>query len=107
MTHVTILHEAEVELWDTVAFYEDKSPGLGLDFAAEIERSMQIIVDFPEISVLHADGTRRYLAHRFPYLIIYTSQDDHVWILAIAHCKRRPAYWRSRIQKTKTGESGN
>jgi hypothetical protein len=29
MTNVTILHEAEVELWEAVAFYEEISAGLG------------------------------------------------------------------------------
>ena len=37
MISVTILHEAEVELWDAVAHYENCSPGLGLDFLQECE----------------------------------------------------------------------
>lgn len=32
MIPATILHEAEVELWESVAYYEDKAAGLGLDF---------------------------------------------------------------------------
>lgn len=27
MTQATILHEAEMELWETVAYYEDKAAG--------------------------------------------------------------------------------
>jgi len=42
MTPATILHEAEVELWDAVAYYENKAPGLGVDFEAEVERSGRI-----------------------------------------------------------------
>ena len=45
MTEVTFLHEAEVELWDAVAYYEDKAAGLDLDFEVEIERSIQILGD--------------------------------------------------------------
>ena len=41
MMAATILHEAEVELWDAVAYYEDQSHGLGLDFEAEVERSVE------------------------------------------------------------------
>ncbi len=48
MIPVTILHEAEVELREAVAYYEEKSPGLGLDLEAEIERSIRTIRDFPE-----------------------------------------------------------
>ena len=43
MTSATILHEAQVELWDAVAHYENKAPGLGVDFEAEVERSVQAI----------------------------------------------------------------
>ena len=40
MIQAAILHEAEVELWEAVAYYEDRAAGLGLDFEAEIERSV-------------------------------------------------------------------
>lgn len=66
MTDVTILHEAEVELWEAVEYYEENSPGLGFDFETEIERSLETIAEHPERWPLRADGTRRYLAHRFP-----------------------------------------
>ena len=96
MTEATILHEAEVELWEAVAYYEAKAAGLGLDFAAEVEQGIQTICDAPERWPLREDGTRRYLIQRFPFLIVYTCRDNHVWILALAHCKRRPGYWTVR-----------
>jgi len=97
MTAVTILHEAEVELWNAVAFYEIKAPGLGLDFAGEIEKSVQVIRRSPEIRPLRDDGTRRYINKHFPYIIVYIYLSNHIWIVAIAHCKRRPGYWKSRL----------
>ena len=96
MTDVTILHEAEVELWEAVAYYEERATGLGLDFETEIERSVQVIAEHPERWPLRKDGTRRYLTHRFPYFVVYAYEIRCVWILAIAHCKRRPSYWQSR-----------
>ena len=39
---------------------------------------------------------RRALLHDFPYSVIYRETLYEVQILAIAHGKRRPAYWRSR-----------
>nr|VFJ63323.1 MAG: hypothetical protein BECKDK2373C_GA0170839_110611 [Candidatus Kentron sp. DK]VFJ63568.1 MAG: hypothetical protein BECKDK2373B_GA0170837_112710 [Candidatus Kentron sp. DK] len=96
MTDVTILQEAKVELWEAVAYYEDRALGLGLDFETEIERSVRTIAEYPERWPLRPDGTRRYLTHRFPYLVVYAYENGHVWILAIA---RRPAYWRNRIRE--------
>lgn len=96
MTQVTILHEAEVEFEKSVAYYEAKATGLGLDLEAEIERAIQSICESPERWPLRIDRTRRYLAHRFPFLIIYTYENDHVWVIAFAHCRRRPGYWTDR-----------
>jgi toxin ParE1/3/4 len=98
MLSVTILCEAEAEFLEAAAYYENKAPGLGLDFAAEIERSVQAIRQSPERWPLRDDGTRRCLTPRFPFLVVYTCFNDHIWILAFAHCKRRPEYWSDRVR---------
>ena len=97
MNSTTILHEAEVELWEAMGYYEERSPGLGLDFEAEVEASVDAIRDFPERWPVRPDGTRRYLTPRFPYVVVYLYLQDHIWVIAIAHCKRRPGYWANRI----------
>ena len=100
MIPVTILHEAEAELWEAVAFYESRSSGLGLDFEKEIKDSVHLLQQFPDRWPLRKDGTRRYLVHRFPYLVVYLCQKNHLWIIAIAHCRRSPVYWSNRIRTT-------
>lgn len=97
MTAVTILDEAEDELLEAIEYYEGKSPGLGLDFAKEVKASVELIRHFPEACALREDGTRRCLTRRFPYIIVYLSHEGRVWVVAIAHCKRRPGYWADRI----------
>ena len=29
--------------------------------------------------------------------VVYTHRNDHIWIIAFAHCKRRPSYWLGRV----------
>lgn len=101
MTSVTILHEAEIELWEAVQFYENKCAGLGLDFEREIKAALELIQQFPNRWLLRRDGTRRYLIHRFPYFIMYVVHKDDIWIVAFAHCRRRPAYWSARSKMIK------
>ena len=98
MTRTTILHEAEVELWDAVEYYESRSPGLGLDLQGEIQAAVQAIADAPDRWPLRDDGTRRYLTPRFPYVVVYVRLPARIWIIAFAHCKRRPQYWSDRIR---------
>ena len=33
---------------------------------------------------------------RFPYTVIYSLRDEQIRVLALAHEKRRPFYWRGR-----------
>jgi len=60
MTEAIVLHEAEVELWESVAYYEESAAGLGLDFEAEMLRAVEAICDAPNHWPLRKDGTRRY-----------------------------------------------
>ena len=96
-TPVTILHEAEIELWESVAYYEEKAIGLGSSFETEVEAAVQQIQHSPELWPLRKDGTRRMLLERFPFLVVYLYSNDHIWIISFAHCKRKPGYWKSRI----------
>jgi hypothetical protein len=99
MTPTTILHEAEVELWDAVVYCESRSAGLGLDFQAEIAATVAVSGQSPERWPVRADGTRRCLTQRFPCLVVYLLLPGHIWIIAFAHCRRRPRYWSARIGK--------
>lgn len=73
MTPVTILGEAEAELKDAVTYYEDKRPGLGFDFAREVEASVESVRRFPERWHLRSDGTTPLsyptvpVYHRIPF----------------------------------------
>lgn len=96
MNQVTILSEAKQELLDALSYYESKAQRLGLDFVKEVRASIERIKRFPESYAKRSDGTQRCLINRFPYLVVYLYQSHHVWIVAIAHCKRKPLYWKDR-----------
>jgi len=84
MNSVTILSEAETELWEAVAYYEQKAPGLGLDFEEEVQRAVQAIRQSPQQWPLRDDGTRRQLTQRFPFVVVYTCLNDRIWISYIS-----------------------
>jgi hypothetical protein len=45
---VVIHSDAESELWQAVGFYEERSPGLGLNFETEIRRIIASIQEAPK-----------------------------------------------------------
>lgn len=94
MKPVFIDSEAELKLADSVAFYEHRRPGLGLDFE---RAAVQTIQAAPEQWPLRKEGTRRFVMERFPFVIHYADLPETVWILAFAHTSRKPGYWRRRL----------
>ena len=91
------LEEAEIELSEAVAYYENICQGLGLDFSNEVKTLIIRIIEIPFLWVLRDDGTRRVSTKKFPYQIIYCVINDVIWIIAVAHHKRFPEYWKERL----------
>ena len=90
-------HEAaELELNEAADFYDLRDPGLGGAFLDEVERGLDQIVKHPEAAAQAQGAVRKRILARFPYSIFYSIHEDQVRILAIAHQKRRPFYWRGR-----------
>ena len=97
MKPVIIDSEAENELSDSVAFYERRQPGLGLEFEAAARAAVQMIQADPERHPVQKNGARRLVMERFPFVIHYVELPSAIWILAFAHTSRRPGYWRRRL----------
>jgi plasmid stabilization system protein ParE len=61
-----ILDPAENELREAIAYYEGQREGLGEEFAQEIDRTIQRIVNHPEAGTPLSENIRRGLTKRFP-----------------------------------------
>jgi toxin ParE1/3/4 len=91
------IHEiAETEINEAADFYDLESPGLGNVFIDEVQRAIQSIVEFPAAAPLVRGRVRKRIVTKFPYSLVYAAREDEVRILAVAHHKRRPFYWRGR-----------
>lgn len=65
-------------------------------FAGEVRRTMRLVGDFHELGALGVAGTRRLLLRRFSFALVYRIEPDVLRVIALAHQKRRPDYWRKR-----------
>ena len=100
---VEFLDVAKIELREAIAFYEGRRPKLGSEFATEVKRSLERIVQFPEAWTMLSKRTRRCQTTRFPYGVIYQVRED--FILIVAHLHREPDSWRDRVVLITTGET--
>ena len=86
-----------LELDDAIQFYEIKEKGLGEKFKHAVKAGVSRICEYPYTWPREKGELQRYLLHKFPYKIIYSVEKNYIYILAIAHCHRRPDYWIDRI----------
>ena len=94
--NVQVLQEAEDELNASVAYYEDIEAGLGVRLKEEARAVIRWIGENPKAPRLRPKGYRRVNLKVFQHYIAYFIWADSIWIVAIAHGRRRPEYWLKR-----------
>jgi toxin ParE1/3/4 len=87
---------ARRELIKAAAYYFGVNDQLGRDFLSELHRTIDRVVESPEMGSHTAKGTRRRRIERFPFDIIYRIDPNLILIVAVAHHWRRPTYWSGR-----------
>ena len=90
------LEEAEEEMYEAAAFYEGRTDGLGDRFLADIQTCVERITERPHMGRRVGEHFRVVLAGRFPFSVIYALDEAAIVIVAVAHQRRRPGYWRDR-----------
>jgi len=98
---VEFLDSAEAELIEAIAHYNSESEGLGYEFAAEVRRTIERIVQHPQAWVSLSKRTRRCRTNRFPYGILYQVRGDMILIVAVMHQHRDPESWKTRLSQKK------
>ena len=98
MTALVLLPKALEELFEAGDFYEKDNPEAAEAFSAEIDRVFSLITENPSIGTPTKRGARRFTIQRFPYSIVYQVYGGRVFVVAIAHHRRRPWYWLKRLK---------
>jgi plasmid stabilization system protein ParE len=89
---------AAKEAADARRWYAAQSAMAASGFDEELRQAFVRILERPGSFPEHREGTRRARLNRYPYAVIYREFDDRIAIIAVAHGKRRPAYWRRRLK---------
>lgn len=93
-------------------WYDERQSGLGAQFAAEVLATTERAVRRPLVFKVYEHGNlpahgefRKAQLKRFDeYGVIFTLVDDTLWIVAVAHAKRRPGYWTNRLNDVPLGD---
>lgn len=92
--HPAALEEVEA----AIEWYGQRSGRAAEMFLDDLDGAIERIGKNPEQFPLHEFGTRRITLRRFPYLVIFREARAGLEIIAVAHGRRRPRYWRDRVE---------
>jgi len=95
---IKFLAPAENEFLDAISYYNMQSEGLGYEFAAEVKKTIERIIQYPEAWAKLSKRTRRCRTNRFPYGVIYQIREETLLIVAVMHLGREPQNWKSRLK---------
>jgi len=88
--------EAIAEARAAIQWYQVHSDDAAKAFLSELDVGIEGIQSSPELYPPYLHGTRCYMLRRFPYLIVYRITPSSIQVIAVAHGKRRPGYWKAR-----------
>jgi plasmid stabilization system protein ParE len=92
-THPAALEEAVA----AAHWYHERSPIAAKRFVEELFQVFDKILEAPHRWPLGPNGTRKIKLPCFPFVVIYRESEKTIQILAVAHGKRRPGYWNTRL----------
>jgi hypothetical protein len=100
VTEIIYHPKADDEVFGSARLYERRGEGLGWRFLRAVQRSEDRIRNGPLIFPVLRDEIRKCPVRRFPFNVLFRVELDCVFVVAVAHHKRRPGYWLRRLRTT-------
>lgn len=98
MKPVRLRERARRELREATAWYRERNAEVADRFAAEVRQTLRHLEQFPDtggiVSGVADPDVRQLPVHNFPYSVVFIRFTSHISVLAIAHNRRRPGYWK-------------
>src|SRR5882724_4997745 len=91
--HPAAAQEAE----STYDWYAARNPAAARGFREELRQAVDAVAANPQTWPRYGSRARRYVFPRYPFSLVYLLRRDDVEVVAVAHGRRRPGYWRSRL----------
>ena len=90
---------AEEDARRAFLWYAERRAAAAADFQAVLTRAVEDLTEtalaWPEKEL----GVRARVLDRYPYTLFYRVAEDAVLVVAVAHQKRMPGYWRRRAPR--------
>lgn len=101
-------HGFHSEAWDellaAVAWHDAREAGSGREFARAISRKLDQLDRFPQSAPLYVGAPKKFDVRKmsvsgWSYSLVVATVGSERLVIAVAHDKRKPGYWRDRLRK--------
>jgi toxin ParE1/3/4 len=89
---------ARLEWLDAKHYYAERSNTAAATFDRSLSAALDMISAHPLAGAPLSGSVRSWSLARVEYHVIYRTNSEFVFVLAVAHDKRRPGYWRERLR---------
>jgi plasmid stabilization system protein ParE len=77
-------------------WYAARSAQTAVRFLRAVDAALAAVAANPERFASVDELHRQSPVKRFPFRIVYRIAKSHILVVAVAHAKRRPGYWKDR-----------
>jgi plasmid stabilization system protein ParE len=91
--------EATKELEASAKWYAERSLTAARSFLVAVDLAIRSIARDPERFAFVDDKHRSGSVTSFPFQVVFRYADNLLTVVAVAHAKRRPGYWRCREER--------
>jgi plasmid stabilization system protein ParE len=96
---ITFQHDARLEFFEAIAWYEKERAGLGREFAREVVQAVKFASTQPDIFRRVRGGARKIRLKRFrAYSIYFAMASNALTVLAVFHGSRNPQHLTRRLE---------
>ena len=97
MNRKPIVHaEARAEILEAITWYAQRSAVAASAYVHELASMVTLATRSPESWPRISGNIRRIVFPSFPFDLIFRTKGETLEIVAVAHQRRRPFYWRNR-----------
>ncbi len=79
-------------------WYENIDPNVAQKFKRELDRAERLVSRSPAAWASYFHGTSGFRFRGFPFVMAYILREESIFVIALAHSRRRPGYWKKRIR---------
>lgn len=93
-----LLAEASAELDEALEWYVERNPHAAARFLTELEAALSVVAEWPLGSqrIEGYEAVHRCALRTYPFDVVYRVTERTIDVVAVAHHKRAPGYWRGR-----------